>query len=54
MYYYISHLSGVLFSSDKYLDYKDLYCDECGDNDDYLGYFDTEEEAQAAYDRYWL
>lgn len=50
MYYYVSHLDGHLFSSYEELDYDDLYCEECGDSDEYLGYFETEEEAQAEYD----
>ena len=53
MWYYISHLGGNLFTSDEPLDLDDLYCETCGDYDTELGYFETEEEAQAAYAAYW-
>lgn len=52
MYYYIDHLYGTLFSSKKELTLKDLYCDECGDYDTELGYFESEEEAMEAYAEY--
>ena len=52
MWYYISHLSGELFISKKRLDFDDLYCEECGDCDDELGWFETEEEANKAYNAY--
>ena len=38
MYIYESHLGG-LYTSDSYLDYKDTYCEECGDSDWFLGEF---------------
>lgn len=44
MYYYISHLGG-LYWSDKHYDYDTLYCEECGDSDTDLGWFETFEEA---------
>ena len=52
MYYYIDHLYGTLYASSCDLDYDDLYCEECGDSDTYLGYFETEEEADEAYREY--
>lgn len=52
MYYYIDHLYSQLYSSSDLLDYDDLYCEECGDYDTYLGYFESEDEAREAYDSY--
>lgn len=46
MYIYEGHL-GSLYASDLYFDYDDLYCEECGDSDDYIGQADTAEEAWA-------
>ena len=40
---YESHLGGIYFSEDI-LDWDELYCDECGDSDTYLGHADTWEE----------
>lgn len=42
-YLYESHLGG-LYASDDELDYDQLYCEACGDSDDYLGEFETIEE----------
>lgn len=44
MYIYESHLGG-LYTSDEYLDYDDLYCEQCGDSDWLIGYADTKREA---------
>lgn len=44
MYIYESHMGG-LFVSDDILDYKQTYCETCGDSDDLLGYAETREEA---------
>ena len=44
MYIYESHMGG-LYTSDKSLDYEDLYCEECGDSDWLIGYAETREEA---------
>lgn len=51
-YYYVDHLYGNLYSSSSKLSYDDLYCEECGDSDTYLGAFETEEEARLAYEKY--
>lgn len=51
LYWYASHLGGIYSSSHKLKD-DDLYCDQCGDYDEYLGRFETEEEAYAEYRRY--
>ena len=53
MHWYIDHLYGNLYSSIDYLDYDDIYCEECGDSDTYLGYFESEEEAEKAYREYF-
>ena len=44
MYIYESHLGG-LYTSDEYLDYDDLYCEQCGDSDWLIGYAATKEKA---------
>lgn len=44
MYIYESHMGG-LFVSDEILDYKQTYCETCGDSDYLLGYAETREEA---------
>ena len=44
MYIYESHLGG-LYTSDEYLDYDDLFCEQCGDSDWLIGYATTKEEA---------
>jgi len=50
MHYYVSHLTGTMFSTPNLLTYDQRYCDTCGDTDSYLGFFNTEEEAKIAYD----
>lgn len=42
MYLYESHLGGYYTSEDE-IPYEDLYCETCGDSDQYL-YSGTEEE----------
>ena len=44
MYIYQGHL-GSLYTSDEYLDYDDLYCEQSGDSDWLIGYATTREEA---------
>lgn len=44
MYIYEGHL-GSLYTSDYYLDFEDLYCEECGGSDWLIGYAETKEEA---------
>lgn len=43
VYVYESHLGG-LYTSDDYIPYDELYCEQCGDNDYEIGSFDTFEE----------
>lgn len=43
MYLYESHLGGV-FATTESIDWGYLYCDSCGDSDQFIGYFETEEE----------
>lgn len=45
MYIYESHMGGSLYTSDDYFDYEDLYCEQCGSSDSYIGYANTKEEA---------
>lgn len=44
MYIYESHLGG-LYTSNEYLDYDDLYCEQCGDSDWLIGCATTRAEA---------
>ena len=44
MYIYQGHL-GSLYTSDEYLDYDDLYCEQCGDSDWLIGCATTRAEA---------
>jgi hypothetical protein len=44
MYIYEGHM-GSLYTSDRYLDYKDLYCEQCGDSDWLIGNAATGEAA---------
>lgn len=45
MYIYENHLGGGLYTSDYELDYEDLYCEQCGDSDWFVGEAETKEEA---------
>ena len=40
VYVYESHLGG-LYTSDDYIPYDELYCEQCGDSDCCLGYYNT-------------
>lgn len=44
MYIYEGHM-GSLYTSDTFLDYDDLYCEQCGDSDWLIGYATTRAEA---------
>lgn len=46
MYFYQSHLGGGIFYSEEEIDWDDLYCEQCGDSDTELGYYETAEEAK--------
>jgi hypothetical protein len=41
MYFYENHLGGNIYTTDYEQDYDDLYCDECGDSDTFLGEYDS-------------
>lgn len=47
-----SHLGGKLYEVRDYKD-EDLYCEECGDSDHVLGWFNTEEERKKLIDDYY-
>lgn len=51
LYWYASHLGGVIYSSKYKISDDDLYCESCGDSDIYLGRFETEQEANEEYRR---
>lgn len=40
-YVYESHLSGNLYLGNEYLDYEDLYCEQCDDSDSLIDSFQT-------------
>ena len=44
MYIYEGHLGG-LYTSEEPIEYEDLYCEECGDSDNLLGYAETRKDA---------
>lgn len=43
-YLYESHMGGFFYTNIE-LDYDDLYCEDCGDNDQYIGCFGSFEDA---------
>lgn len=43
VYVYENHLGG-LYTSDDYIPYDELYCEQCSDSDYEIGSFDTFEE----------
>jgi len=45
MYIYESHMEGY-YTSDFQLDYDDLYCEQCGDSDTYIGEVNNKKEAK--------
>lgn len=47
MYLYESHLGGLYTSLDEQ-SYDDCYCEQCGDSDWLLGYYDSGEEVLRA------
>lgn len=46
-YIYESHLGG-LYATEAMLDFDFLYCDQCGDYDRELGYFESRTKARKA------
>lgn len=44
MYIYKGHLGG-LYTSEELIEYEDLYCEECGDSDNLIGYAETIKDA---------
>lgn len=51
-YLYASHLGGV-YDMDDELDWECLYCEECGDSDEFLGTYTTEKERKALINQYY-
>jgi hypothetical protein len=47
---YEGHMGGF-FDSYEELDWEDTYCEACGDSDQCIGYYDTEEERQQLIDQ---
>lgn len=48
MYVYESHLGGLYIGFEEY-DYDDLYCEQCGDSDNFVGRFDSVVDYLKAY-----
>lgn len=48
VYVYESHLGG-LYTSDDYIPFDELYCEQCGDSDYEIGEFDTFEDFLKSY-----
>ena len=46
MFVYENHLGG-LYCTDYEQDWDDLYCEQCGDSDDYIGCFDSAKDVLA-------
>ena len=46
MYIYVSHESGGFYAREEYQDFDSLYCEICGESDDYVGYAETKKEAR--------
>ena len=46
-YLYKDHIFGKYYSSNFEQDYEQLYCDQCGDSDRFIGEYETDEEMQA-------
>lgn len=42
-YLYEGHMGGI-YTSDDHYSFDELYCEECGDSDTCLGWFDTEKD----------
>lgn len=48
VYVYENHLGG-LYTSDDYIPFDELYCEQCGDSDWEIGAFDTFEDFLKSY-----
>ena len=54
IYFYENHLGGNIYTTDYEQDYDDLYCEECGDSDTFLGAYESWEDFIKDYDpEYW-
>lgn len=51
--YWCMSCLGSVYDSSKTLSQSNLDCDQCGDSDTYIGYFETEGEAIKALNEYW-
>ena len=46
MYIYSNHLNGNLYASEEKLSFEELYCDNCGDYDEFIGFVNNRNEAK--------
>lgn len=51
MYIYENHLDGF-YTSDRYMDSDELYCEECGDSDYCIGRADNRKQARKLMESY--
>lgn len=52
MYLYEGHMGGFYTSEDE-IDYDDLYCEQCGDSDSLIGWFDSKEELREWFEEFY-
>lgn len=53
MHFYEDHLYGSIYYEEHKLSYDDLYCEECGDNDCYIGEANGPDDLRDLLQQYW-
>lgn len=48
-YYYEDHLYGTIYTDDEIIDERDLYCEQCGDSDYFIGWYENDDEFKEDY-----
>ena len=49
MYLYENHMGGI-YTSEEIIDYNDLYCEECGDSDRFIGKVEEDDSIEQVFD----